>query len=386
MRAAADPSIGALHALGLTGAGVSIGHLDTGVDGKHPALARAVREFARFDRKGLLDSSDPSDLEGHGTHVAGISCGGTVFGYPLGIAPGASLFSAAVIHGGSVLLRILEGLAWALARDVRILLLPFGMASSTPVFDSILEAAWRRGILTVVPVGNGGAGAYRTPGAHPLVLSVGAAGAGGSVPPFSGSAHRDGHLVPFKPDLIAPGVDITSAESGGSIAARNGTSMAAAFVAGVAALLLEAHPKATAVAIFDALVATADPLLTTQRHRSAHGLVNPIRALEWLAQNASAHAPGFPTAALERFVDLRLARELRNSPDHLAIEAIAGGCGALAAIAEVAAEIGEQPQWTRTVGLGDAAALFATRRFLLRLQDHPAISWLNSTRVDDCLF
>jgi len=106
-----------LWAQGLTGAGVKIAHLDTGVDAGHPALAGAVTEFAEFDLTGRVitgAAATDSDLrDGHGTHTAATIVGRAVDGHHVGVAPGAELCAAMVIEGGDAIARILGGMDWA---------------------------------------------------------------------------------------------------------------------------------------------------------------------------------------------------------------------------------------------------------------------------------
>jgi subtilisin family serine protease len=85
-----------------------------------------------------------------------------------------------------------------------------------------------------------------------------------------------------KPNLLAPGVDIPSAGPGGGLQTRSGTSMAAAYVAGVAALLWQANPRATVDEVEKALLTTCDPLSEATGCRYGRGLINPARALDAL--------------------------------------------------------------------------------------------------------
>ncbi len=79
--ALAQLDIPALWAKGLSGQGVGVGHLDTGVHAQHPALAGRVAGFAFVNLDGDLDSGcEPFDSAWHGTHTAGLICGGTVNG------------------------------------------------------------------------------------------------------------------------------------------------------------------------------------------------------------------------------------------------------------------------------------------------------------------
>ncbi len=111
-----------LHAQGLTGKGVLVGHLDTGVDGSHPALAGVVKAFAEFDALGnQVTGAKATDSGVHGTHTAGTIVGQPINGVHFGVAPGAKLASAMVIEGGNLLARILGGMNWAVGLQVRVL-------------------------------------------------------------------------------------------------------------------------------------------------------------------------------------------------------------------------------------------------------------------------
>ncbi|MGH2368734.1 MAG: S8 family serine peptidase, partial [Chloroflexota bacterium] len=73
---------------GLTGKGVRVGHLDTGVDGAHPALSDRIAAFMEFDLFGnRVPGSRPHDTGDHGTHTAGTICGGRAGGMAIGVAP-----------------------------------------------------------------------------------------------------------------------------------------------------------------------------------------------------------------------------------------------------------------------------------------------------------
>src|SRR5262249_25198705 len=88
---------------GLSGAGVAVAHLDTGVDASHPALKSAVVKFAQFDLTGRqiagAEANDSDQEYAHGTHTAGTIAGRPVQGKHVGVAPGAALHSALVIEG-----------------------------------------------------------------------------------------------------------------------------------------------------------------------------------------------------------------------------------------------------------------------------------------------
>ena len=266
---------------GFTGAGVRVGHLDSGVDGRHPALNGRIAAFREFDQDGFpVDQTEPKDSSSHGTHIAGVICGGSDHHLAFGIAPGAELCSGMVIEGGKNLVRILAGLDWMFDCKVRVLCLSLGIPVFNPLFEIVLSRLKRAGILVIAPTGNRGSGRTCAPANYPGVIAVGAINASDGVAHFSGSQQFRRAADCLKPNLVAPGVGIPSAKPGGGLQIRSGTSMAAAHVAGVAALLFQAKPRASVVEVEEALLATCAPLPESSDRRSGRGLVNPMKALD----------------------------------------------------------------------------------------------------------
>lgn len=268
----------------LKGSGVKIAHLDTGVDGAHPALAPALHRggFAFFDLAGNLIPGAPArDTDDHGTHTAGTLCGGKVRNLSIGVAPEASLFSATVIEGGDVLMRILAGMEWALEQGAQVLNMSLGIRGYTPFFVDVTRALRRNNCLPVIAIGNDYAGTTRSPGNYPESLSVGAMDDDDRVPAFSSSG-RFQNPPHDEPNVVAPGVNVTSAAPGKKVTSKDGTSMAAPHVAGIAALLMQAAPDASIDQIENAIVSTAVPLKEVPRHRQGFGVVDAYQALRAL--------------------------------------------------------------------------------------------------------
>lgn len=268
---------------GFTGVGIRIGHLDTGVDASHPALNDKVANFALFDANGgMISNVLPQDSSDHGTHTAGIICGGSVDGQSIGVAPDAKLCSGVVIEGGKPLVRVLSGLDWMFDRGVRVVCVSLGIPGYNPLFEIVLARLRRQGVLCIFPVGNSGRKVSHSPANYPGVLAVGAVDQNNRVAKFSGSQVFDRPNDPIKPNLVAPGVDILSAKPGGGLSKQSGTSMAAAHVAGVAGLLFQAKPDATVEEVENALLKSCLLLPNVDPQRVGCGLVNPVGALEIL--------------------------------------------------------------------------------------------------------
>jgi subtilisin len=304
-----------LWAEGLTGTGVLVGHLDTGIDGDHPAfgaingLPRAIYSFVTVDEFGdppeRGTSHAPVDSDDHGTHTAGTVVGRPVGGTAFGVAPGAQLLSAMVIEAGNHVARILAGMNWAVENGARILSLSLGFRGFREDFLPVMDAVLQRGVLPVIAIGNEGVGTSRSPGNYQRLLSVGASDRNNRVPDFSSSQTLQ-HPAPNRvaPDLVAPGEDILSANVGGGTRLDSGTSMATPHVAGLAALLMEACPDATAQQVQTAIFQSCYRPATMSRSRANRGAPDGLRALAILRSlpgvNAQPAKPVHP--ALTGFV------------------------------------------------------------------------------------
>ncbi|MEG3630599.1 S8 family peptidase [Streptomyces poriticola] len=258
-------------ASGYDGKGVRIAVLDTGVDTGHPDLKNQVVASGNFSA-----SPDATDRYGHGTHVASIAAGtGAKGGGKFkGVAPGAELLNGKVLgdDGYGDDSGILAGMEWAAAQGADIVNLSLGGAD-TPEIDP-LEAQVNRlsaekGILFAIAAGNEGDGEQTvgSPGSAAAALTVGAVDDQDRLADFS--SRGPGLDGAVKPDVTAPGVDITAASAKDSLIAReegekpagyvtiSGTSMATPHVAGAAALLKQQHPDWTSTELKGALTGSA---------------------------------------------------------------------------------------------------------------------------------
>ncbi|MDQ7810677.1 S8 family peptidase [Amycolatopsis sp. A133] len=226
--------------------GVTIYVIDSGVDAKHPDFQGRVAPGRDF----LNGGTDTTDTNGHGTRLAGIAAG-----KDHGVAKGAQIVPVRVLDsgGGGAIDRIIAGIDWVAqnAQQPAVAVLGIGGAPSDQ-----LDAAVRR-LATVVPIavpaGSETADASGfSPGRVPEALTVAASDTQDRPDRTSNS----GQAV----DLYAPGADIPAPVAGGTGAGpESGTSMAAAFAAGVAALHRAQHPGDTPAQVDEALVRAATP-------------------------------------------------------------------------------------------------------------------------------
>ncbi|HEY1928429.1 MAG TPA: S8 family serine peptidase [Caulobacteraceae bacterium] len=203
-------------------AAAKIGLIDTGVDGSHPAFARA-----RIEQKGF--ASPEAIPAAHGTATASLIVGEA--GRFEGVAPGATLLVADVygrsITGGAGDL-LVQALAWTAARGARVVNMSLVGPPNLAV-GAAVRAVQARGILIVAPVGNDGPAAPPAyPASYPGVVAVTGVDGLGRVLIEAG---RASHL-----DFAAPGADLQAASISGGFATVRGTSFAAPIVTGRLAL------------------------------------------------------------------------------------------------------------------------------------------------------
>jgi len=293
---------------GLSGKGILVGHLDTGVDGAHPALKGAIKRFAEFDLQGdPVPNAKPHDSGEHGTHTAGTIAGRAVGKTAFGVAPGAQLASAMVIEFGDVIARVLAGMNWAVSLEVRILSMSLGLRGYSEDFLPLTQILRARNILPVFAAGNEGPGLTRSPGNYAEALSVGAVDSNDAVASFSSSARFSRPNDPIVPDLVAPGVDVVSSVPNNGYAQMSGTSMATPHVAGLAALLMEAKPSASADEIEQAIFKSCALSDGMSPDRAGRGIPSGTTALQLLTGTV-VPGPTGPTTVVSPGAPIRSRR------------------------------------------------------------------------------
>lgn len=242
-----------LQARGLDGSGQVVCLVDTGVDAAHPDLVGvpilAWRDLVRR-------RPAPYDDDGHGTAMAGLLA---ARGALRGVAPGVALIVVKALDSRGM--GTSAGLAAAIdvcadpngdgdpADGADVVSLSLAAASNLTAGTDLLAAvdgALAKGIVVVASAGNDGLaddGDVQAPASIAGVIAVGAVDRFGSIARFSSIGSEAGRADPDrKPEVVAPGVDLVTTAKGGGHRLVSGTSAAAAFVSGIVALLLQAHP------------------------------------------------------------------------------------------------------------------------------------------------
>jgi Subtilase family len=215
------------------GQGVMIAVIDTAIDAAHPELVGAVAGV--FDAVG----EGPVTPEPHGTEIAGILVARAEL---TGVAPEAKLLSVRAFRGGggknpatSTSLQLLKGINWAFSAGARVMNMSF-TGPTDPLLERIVKRASEKGVILIAAAGNNGPkGEPVYPAAYPEVIAVTATDESDRL---YGKANRGDYI-----SVAAPGVDIIAPALKGGYDVSSGTSMAAAHVSGVVALLLEHDGK-----------------------------------------------------------------------------------------------------------------------------------------------
>lgn len=215
-----------------TASGVNVAVLDTGLDARHPDLIANVAG----GYSAVVYTKSWADDNGHGTHVAGtIAASNNRFGV-VGVAPNAAVLGVKVLDskGRGYVSDVIDGIDWSIAHGAKVINMSFAGPIAVDSFQWAINRATDAGVVVVAAIGDGGTADVdgQFPGAYWGVIGVGAAQNGGRLAAFSSRSPEA--------DVVAPGVDVYSTywtPRGSSYARMNGTSMASAHVAGLAALV-----------------------------------------------------------------------------------------------------------------------------------------------------
>ena len=216
-----------------TGENIVVAVLDTGVDLDHPEFGGRLVEGTNFAYPGKA----PEDINGHGTHVAGVIAASKDEQGLTGVAPEASIMPIKVLfdNGFGFMSSVISGIRYAAKQGVDIINLSLGGRSGSPALQEALEFASKKGSLVVMAAGNssGESPVYPAAYASDYGIAVGAVDKSRQMTWFSNRA-GDSEIS----YVTAPGSSIFSTVPGG-YAEKSGTSMAAPHISGVAALVKE---------------------------------------------------------------------------------------------------------------------------------------------------
>ncbi len=283
----AVPAIGAdrLWAIGgYTGSGVTIAIIDTGINAE-PDFQQRIVSWIDY----INGTSYPYDDNGHGTYVAGCAAGNGAVVAP---AYQAYLMGAKVLdrHGSGSLNDILSGMEWAILNGADVLNMSLGgTVTQPPTYDPMCmmcQEAWDRGIVVVAAAGS----SYPIPSPGRLrdIITVATSDDRGTITVLDDILLTNNQLGPtlfdyyVKPDVVAPGVNITARGIGGYVTGT-GSSASTAIVSGVVAQLIQSDPTLVPQQIKNKLLLTSYELIggTYRRFIEGEGLINVFYAFSF---------------------------------------------------------------------------------------------------------
>ncbi len=276
---------------GLTGKGVGIAVIDTGI-APHPDFyigRKVIKEFVDF----VGERKMPYDDNGHGTFVSGVLCGNgsESAGRFSGIATGVDLYSLKALdeNGEADSNKILDAMSWVYdnhkKKNIKVVCMSFG-SQSLGVNDPIMKGAevlWSKGVCVVCAGGNSGPEfqTITSPGTSPKLITVGGLEDNRfdefeydpNLFEIADFSSRGPAFSKIKPDIIAPSVDIKSCSNKGGYKILSGTSVSAPMVAGGICLLLEKKPNLNPNMIKSMLLKHAKPI-TFNKLEEGFGLID----------------------------------------------------------------------------------------------------------------
>lgn len=265
---------------------VVVAVVDTGIDSTHPdfknTLWKAPAQPATFGWDFSTNSANPTDKNGHGTHIAGIIHQ---------VAPDVQIMPIRYYNeqaAGSVnLANTIKALHYAINNGAKIINYSGGGPEYSEEEFQAIKLAEQKGILIVAAAGNDRRNTdtvenYYYPAAYKLkglknILTVASINEAQELLKSSNYGEKS-------VDIAAPGEGIPSAIPGGRYGKMTGTSQATAFVSGVAALLLSKNSNLTPTQIKNIILSTATPTKKLYKKVATGGIVNAKRALTSLTQ------------------------------------------------------------------------------------------------------
>jgi subtilisin family serine protease len=288
---------------GITGNGVVVANIDSGVLATHPALVNQYRgtdtgshDYNWFDPSGTY-TNEPGDNNGHGTHTMGTMVGSDGGANQIGVAPGATWIAAkGCVDSGCYGDHLLASAEWILApypiggtpgngdptKRPHVVNNSWGGYGGRLWYQAAVQA-WRAAdIFPAFSAGNSGShrGTVESPGDYAESFASGATDSNDTIAFFS-SRGPSSLTDEIKPDVSAPGVSVRSAMNDGGYASMDGTSMASPHTAGCVALIRAANPDLDVEGIEDMLTSTANDLGDPDADSDyGYGLIDCYKAVE----------------------------------------------------------------------------------------------------------
>ncbi len=251
----------------LTGDGITVAFIDTGIE-NHLDFCMGEKRIIFF-KDFINDKQFCYDDNGHGTFVAGVCSGNGAMsaGNFCGIAPKTKIISLKALNGKGEASadKILDAMQWVYENhrnfNIKVVCMSFG-SEPLGLNDPIMKGAeilWQEGVVVVAAAGNSGPeyASIKSPGVSGKIITVG----GFNDNRINNTEYNENYFEiadfssrgpafqKYKPDLVAPSVDITSCNREGGYTTLSGTSVATPMVAGLVCLMLEKYPKLSPIEV-----------------------------------------------------------------------------------------------------------------------------------------
>lgn len=247
----------------LTGAGVGVAFIDTGITNHYDFCLgqNRIKDFVDF----VADGKYPYDDNGHGTFVVGVCAGSGAAsgGVYSGLAPCCDIYALKALdkNGEAYSNKILSAMEWVYLnhkeKNIKVVCMSFG-SEPLGINDPIMvgaEQLWNSGVIVVAAAGNSGP-EYQTiksPGVSRKIITVGGMddnrmddqSFSSALFEIASFSSRGPSFRSYKPDVVAPAVEITSCSTNFGYTTLSGTSVATPMIAGIMALLCERYPNIT---------------------------------------------------------------------------------------------------------------------------------------------
>jgi len=229
---------------------VLVAVLDSGIDIAHEDLSGVVRESVNFS-----GSRSEFDVQGHGTHVAGILAARTNNSIGIaGVSSGIRLLNVKVVEDNGMVWpsNVAKGIIWAVDNGARVINMSFTMSTDSPVVAESVKYAADHGVIMFAAAGNH-IDSKTYPAAYPQVIAVAALNSDGTI--WNGSKVTDWI------DVYVPGTEIYSTVPGNKYDYKSGSSMATAYASGMAVMLMNNHERTNSSEVRTALKSVSYTLL-----------------------------------------------------------------------------------------------------------------------------
>jgi hypothetical protein len=262
------------HEKGITGKGLKLAILDTGISANSGLTIK--QEVSLVDSEPNIE-----DTNGHGTTLASIIAASLEKTGFIGIAPAVDLYNVKVLNKDGVgnYSDIIEGIEWAIDKDVNIINMSFGGTNNSQILENSINNAYKKGILLVSSVGNNGEDKITYPAAYNNVIGV------GSTDYYNNKASFSNYGKQL--ELVAPGINIPAINSNGNLVTVSGTSASAAYVSGVSALLWSQNLELNNEQLRKILKKSSTKL----NSYNGYGLVNAEPNITQIVENSNSKKP-----------------------------------------------------------------------------------------------